>query len=118
MVNLRNPANYPGLQAFFDKYPERLHTFFSTLSTSEKVKQINNCPQVAIYYSIPSRFYGVMLSGIMETVKDRSIKEALWHDDWEIYFPRKWQDPKYRIFRFIPEHINGWTETRKFSFKL
>jgi general stress protein 26 len=118
MVNLRNPSNYPDLIPFFTNHRQPLEVFIATDSKSEKSAQIHRNRRVAVYFSIPVLFYGVMLAGTMEPVNDPTIKQALWQEGWKIYFPDGWKDPVYEVFSMNPERMKGWNNSSVFDFPL
>jgi general stress protein 26 len=64
MLNLRNPAQYPNLEPFFEQYQEDLSIFFSTNTSSQKLKEIAQNPKASAYFCTPKDFKGVMLSGM------------------------------------------------------
>lgn len=116
--NLRSRREYPGLRGFFRLLENPFVTYLTTFSTSAKAKQIREHPEVALYYCRPEHFFGVMLSGCVATVRDKSIKEALWQEQWECFWPKGPKDPKYRVLRFDPNGARGWSGEEQFRFDI
>jgi len=56
-----------------------LTIYVSTNTSSTKVKQIKENPNVAIYYSIPEEYKGVMFQGEVEIMDDVDFKKMLWY---------------------------------------
>ncbi len=102
MLNLRNPALYPGLAPFFAGFGADLGTYFSTNTSSPKVGQLATDPKVCVYYCQPSEWHGLTLQGRLEPVADPALKAALWQPGWEIYYPLGADDPDYTVLRFRP----------------
>lgn len=118
LSNLRHSRQYPDLRDFFKQQEEPFVTYVSTFSSSAKAKQIRENSQVAVYFSRPEKFQGVMLSGSMESVRDRATKEALWQKQWKVFWPKGTRDPKYRVLRFVPTRAKGWSGKEAFRFSI
>lgn len=118
LTNLRDKKQFPGLQEFFKGQENPFITYLSTFSTSEKAKHIRHNPHTALYFSQPERFFGVMLSGSIEITRDKTIKEALWQKEWLAFWPKGPSDPRYRVYRFIPDGAKGWNSEEIFKFIL
>lgn len=118
LSNLRDKKQFPRLQEFFKSQKNPFVTYLTTFSTSEKARHIRNNPRVALYFSRPERFFGVMLSGAIETVRDKSIKKALWQKEWLTFWSKGPSDPRYRVFRFVPNGAKGWNSEQMFKFTI
>jgi general stress protein 26 len=44
-----------------------------------------------------------MLAGRIEMVTDPSLKEAIWQEGWERYYPQGREDPDYAVLSMYPE---------------
>ena len=118
MFNLRNKNTFPKLIEIFNEHQEDFMIYFSTNTSSEKVMQIRKNPTVCVYYCRPEDFHGMMLSGDMEIVDDPKVKEALWHDGWERYYPTGPHDPDHTVLRLRPAKAKGWYKGRAFAFEI
>lgn len=117
MVNLHNPAIYPGQAHTLSSYRDELTAIFSTLTTSDKVKHIRANPRVSVYYCVPSEFLGLTLLGEMEIIEDDALKEAVYEETWRVYYPGGPLDRLHTLMRLKPAGIKGWQGTEKFEFK-
>ena len=102
MLNLRKKEQYPELYQLFGKHQEDFLTYFTTNTSSTKIHQIKENRKISVYYCKPSDWRGLMLSGDIEIVSDRSIKESIWQKDWELYYPGGHTDPDYAILCLRP----------------
>ena len=102
MLNLRRNEQFPGLSKLFDKHNDDFLVYFTTNTSSSKIGQIKRNPRVSVYYCKPNEWRGLMLGGEIEIVKSREIKEAVWQEGWEMYYPRGLDDPDYTILRLRP----------------
>lgn len=114
--NLRNKKQYPILKDFFRELENPFVTYISTFASSGKARQIRHNTRVALYYCRPERFFGVMLSGSMQVVRSRSIKEAIWQEEWLRFWSKGPRDPRYRVYRFEPDGAKGWNSEEAFRF--
>lgn len=117
MLNLRNDKSYPGLKEIFDENPESFIIYFTTNTSSVKVKQMNANPNVSVYYCLPDEFKGVMANGKIEIIDDPEIKKRLWVDGWEIYYHEGKEDPDYTVLRLIPESLKAYGNLGTFTIK-
>jgi general stress protein 26 len=118
LINLRNKEQYPSFVELFGKHNNDFLIYFSTNTSSNKIVQIKANPKVSAYYCIPDNFHGMMLSGEIEIVADPEIKNMLWRDGWERYYPEGSDDPDYTVLRLKPNFARGWYNSAPFEFKL
>ena len=107
MINLANPRLFPKLQSFF---AEGFTTYFSTNTSSEKVRQFSVNRNASVYYYNAATFEGLLLLGDIEIVTDQKIKEGFWHDNWTMYYKNGVHDPDYTLMQFTPhsyKYYNG-----------
>lgn len=93
--------------------------YFATSASSSKVDHIKRHPKVSVYYCIPAESRGLMLSGEMEIVTDGAVKEALWQEGWDRYYPEGVHDPDYTVLRLLPARATylHQVHTARFSFE-
>ena len=118
MLNLRNRIQYPKLAALFSEHVDDLLVYFTTNMSSPKVAQVRANPAVAVYYCEPAKFHGLMLRGDVEIVDDPKVREALWQEGWENYYPGGPNDPDHAVLTLRPSVANGWHGEGKFQFDL
>lgn len=108
MLNLKNPTVFPKLASFMDKYDNDLTLFFTTNYASTKVGQIKNNPKVAVYFCDPKSWHGFMCQGEIEIVKDKAIKDAIWLDEWIMYYPEGKDSEDYTVLMLKPSYIKRY----------
>lgn len=113
LVNLRRADVYPGIYA--TARSGGFVVYLTTSRKSRKVQEIAADPRVSLYFSIPDKFVGVTLNGVIRISEDESLRRALWHDAWRIYWPDGLGNPDYCVLRFTPEAIFGWQGTEPFA---
>ncbi|MFX1283487.1 MAG: pyridoxamine 5'-phosphate oxidase family protein [Promethearchaeota archaeon] len=118
LENLRNEKKFPKSSKMFAGHRNDLMVYFSTNTSSTKIKHIKQNPHVAIYYCNPTEYHGVMLGGLIKIITDQNIKEGLWEDGWERYYPEGVDDEDYTVLHLVPKHIRGWNQNQPFELDL
>ena len=119
MLNLRNREQFASQAHVYANHQQDFMVYIATNTSSRKRREIEANPRVCVYYCRPEAFHGVSLIGEIEIVDDLVIKEVLWADGWEQYFPTgKPDDPDYTLLRLFPKVANGWYQDRKFESSL
>lgn len=108
MLNLRNADKYPGLADFFSRHNDDISLYFTTNTSSPKVKRINENSKACVYYSKPDEWRGLMIAGELEIVEDTEIKNALWQKNWTMYYPGGIEDPDYAVLHMRPVFLQGY----------
>lgn len=107
MLNLRNNKQYPQLQKLFSSDHNSFEIFFTTNTSSSKVKQIITNNKASAYYCIPEQFKGVWISGDLE-ILDNVAKMKYWVSGWEMYYPGGKTDLDFTILKMKPKSIKGY----------
>ena len=120
MTNLRNKRQEPHLVSLFRDHREDYLIIFSTNTSSTKVKHAKDNPKVSAYYSYPEKWQGVMFGGEIEIVPDVDLKQAIWEDGMERYYPGGYDDPDHTVLRLYPRIAKGWDGQKctTFAFKI
>ncbi|MFW9845927.1 MAG: pyridoxamine 5'-phosphate oxidase family protein [Candidatus Thorarchaeota archaeon] len=118
MFNLRNKEKFPKLESFFSGQGDQFYIIFSTNTSSTKIQDIKSNPKASAYYCLPDESRGVMLGGTIEIVADVGVKQAIWHEGWERYYPSGYDDPDHTILRFHGEMAKGWNQSKTFRIEL
>ena len=118
MFNLWYKEQFPSLNPLFEEHKEELRVYLGTNTSSEKMAQIRANPAACLYFCRPRDFKGLMLSGNLEVVDDPGIKNALWQEGWEMYYPKGPGDPDYTVLSMKPRKAKGWYEDRSFMLDL
>ena len=117
MFNLRRRTQFPGLVHFFAQHQADFLVYFTTNTSSRKLTQLARNPRASVYYSRPADWRGLNLVGSLEVVSDPGLKERLWQEGWELYYPAGPQDPDYTVLRLKPQfgryyhqlQVSTWT---------
>ncbi|MCL2485662.1 MAG: pyridoxamine 5'-phosphate oxidase family protein [Endomicrobia bacterium] len=110
MLNLRNLEMFPKLQKNFT---DDFNFYFSTNTSSEKIKQIDSNKNASVYFVKENSFGGLLFTGKIEVVNDMKIKRSFWQDGWTMYYKGGVEDPDYAILKFKAEkykYYNGQFE--------
>jgi general stress protein 26 len=108
MLNLKNPAEYPGLAALHREEPNPLTVFLTTNTSSSKFTEIRQNGNACLYYCEPKQFHGIMLQGTVEIVTDNELRQRAWQPSWEIYYPGG--DSDYTLLRFVPVSMKTYSD--------
>ena len=94
---------------------EGIRTFwFSTNTSSNKVKCFRDNPKASIYFMDRRYFRGVSLSGTVEVLEDPEVKERLWLEGDTLFYKAGVTDPDYCLLKFTAgkgrdySHMNAW----------
>lgn len=115
MMNLRNSSQYPAFVPVFKKHNTDFLIYFSTNTSSNKVRQIKNNQNVSVYYSKPDEWLGLMLGGKIEIITDPGIKKLLWQDNWTMYYPGGVPDDDYTVLQFKPDILKLYHRLQFFT---
>lgn len=77
--------------------------WFGTSTISRKVRQIENNPNVVVYYYDSRGQSYVSISGKASLVNDPDLKAKYWFNSWTRYFPDR--DKDYILIKVIPESM-------------
>ena len=77
--------------------------YFSTNTSSMRVKQYINNPNASIYFYHKGliKYTGVMLKGKMEVLTDQKTKDMIWRKGDTMFYKGGVTDPDYCVLRFI-----------------
>jgi len=74
--------------------------YFTTNTSSMRVKQYRKNSNACIYFFDRRFFRGVMLIGKMEVLADQETKQMIWRDGDTMYYPLGVTDPDYCVLKF------------------
>jgi len=77
--------------------------YFTTNTSSMRVKQFRSNPKACIYFCDKRFFRGVMLKGTMEVLEDAASKDMIWQEGDTMYYPKGVTDPDYCVLKFIAQ---------------
>lgn len=96
---------FPNMKAMLPpRKREGIKTFWFTTNTSSmRVRQYRENPNACIYFCDKRFFRGVMLKGTMEVMEDAQTKEMIWRDGDTMYYPGGVDDPDYCVLKFTAQ---------------
>jgi general stress protein 26 len=94
------------------------YIFFTTNTSSLRVKQYLNDPKACIYFFDKRFFKGVMLRGTMEVLHDSASKEMIWKHGDEMYYPKGVTDPDYCVLRFTAQNGRYYSNFKSENFEV
>lgn len=105
IVNYIDDEGYPISKAMLPpREREGIKTFwFTTNTSSNKVKFYRENPKASIYFVDKRFFRGVNLIGTMEVLETQEAKERIWREGDTMYYPEGVTDPDYCVLRFTAE---------------
>ncbi len=110
---------FPNTKAMFALKHDGLDTYyFSTNTSSMRVKQFLNNPNACIYLCKEDNFMGLMLVGTMEVSRERAHREMLWSDGCEMYYPAGIDDEDYSVLVFHAESGNYYHGLKNSTFSI
>lgn len=118
MFNLRNKEMFPKLIPLFAEHDNDLMIVFTTNTSSSKVENIRSNSKISVYYYIVKQSQGAMLGGNVEIVEDLELKRTVWHEGWERYYLKGFDDPDHTVLRFYPKYVKGWNKSRTYRFEI
>ncbi len=120
IISSVDEAGFPNTKAIF---PPRKREgikciYFTTNTSSMRVKQYINNPKACVYF-FEKRFYrGVMLKGTMEVLRDSTSKKMIWRDGDEMYYPKGVTDPDYCVLKFTAENGRFYSNFKSENFEV
>jgi len=118
LLNTRYKERYPEFSNFYDKQNDKYVLYFSTNTSSSKIKHIKENPKVSVYFCDPENFKGVLFGGDIEIVEDMDIKREFWLDSSKRYYPKGLEDPDYTILRFKPKSGRFYYKLQQIQFEV
>lgn len=74
--------------------------WFTTNTSSNKVKFFRENPKASIYFVDKRFFRGVSLIGAVEVLEDQESKRHIWQEGDTMYYPLGVDDPDYCVLKF------------------
>jgi len=94
------------------------HIYFTTNTSSMRVKQYSENPKACIYFFDKRFFRGVMLKGTMEVLQDSKSKKMIWKDGDEMYYPKGIIDPDYCVLKFTAQDGRYYSNFKSENFNV
>lgn len=95
---------YPVMRGMLVLETDSLHVqYFSTNTSSRKVKQLLNYPKASVYYVDNDNYKSVLFKGEIEVVRDEESRKLIWKEGFERYYTKGIDDPDYSVLKFTAE---------------
>ena len=94
--------------------------YFSTNTSSIRVKQYNDNPKASIYFYHKGliKYEGVMLTGKMEVMTDQQTKDMIWRKGDTMFYKQGVTDPDYCVLKFTAQSGRYYCDLKTESFEL
>ncbi len=94
--------------------------YFSTNTSSMRVKQYMNNPKASIYFYHKGliRYEGVMLTGKMEVMTDQATKDMIWRKGDTMFYKQGVTDPDYCVLKFTADKGRYYCDLKTESFEV
>ena len=92
--------------------------YFSTCTDSMRVEQYEKNPKACIYFFDKRFFRGVMLKGTMSVLHDSAIKEEIWCEGDDRYYPLGVTDPNYSVLCFTAKEGRYYSNFKSVDFEV
>ncbi len=111
---------FPNLKAMLKpRENDGLKVFYFTTNTSSmRVKQYLKNPKASIYFYDSRFFRGIMLRGTMEVLQDQPIKDRIWRDGDTMYYPKGMTDPDYCVLKFTTKNCRMYENFKSYDFEV
>lgn len=115
-------SGYPNVKAMLR--PRKINAlkefYFSTNTSSLRVKQFLNNPNASIYFYHKGliKYIGVMLVGKMEVLTDQDTKDMIWEKGDTVFYKKGVTDPDYCVLRFTAASGRYYCDLKTESFEV
>lgn len=94
--------------------------YFSTNTSSMRVKQYRNNSNASIYFYHKGliKYVGVMLKGKMEVLTDQETKNMLWRRGDMMFYKKGVTDPDYCVLKFTATSGRYYCDLKTKNFKV
>ena len=94
--------------------------YFSTNTSSLRVKQFLSNPNASIYFYRKGliKYTGVMLVGKMEVLTDQKTKDMIWRKGDSMFYKKGVTDPDYCVLKFTAQKGRYYCDLKTESFVL
>ena len=113
---------FPNVKAMLKprKHTALKEFWFSTNTSSMRVKQFRDNPKACIYFYHKGlvKYVGVMLSGTMEVLTDQESKDMIWKRGDALFYKGGVTDPDYCVLKFTAEKGRYYCDLKTESFEV
>ena len=115
-------AGFPNVKAMLKprKIDGLKYFYFSTNTSSMRVKQYLNNPKASIYFYHKGliKYVGVMLTGTMEMLTDQETKNMIWKKGDKLFYKKGVTDPDYCVLKFTATKGRYYCDLKTESFDI
>ena len=115
-------AGFPNVKAMLKprKIDGLKYFYFSTNTSSMRVKQYLNDPKASIYFYHKGliKYVGVMLVGTMEILTDQESKNMIWKKGDKLFYKKGVTDPDYCVLKFTATKGRYYCDLKTESFDI
>jgi len=114
-----NDEGFPQIKCMFAIKDDnvRVH-YFSTNTSSKRVRQYLQNPKASVYYCDNRFFKGALFTGSMEALEDSETKERFWNKGDEKYYPKGVEEPDYCVLKFTADTVNYYQGLNNTTFSI
>ncbi|MDR2044450.1 MAG: pyridoxamine 5'-phosphate oxidase family protein [Clostridium sp.] len=94
------------------------YLYFSTNTSSRRVRQYLENPKACAYFYDQRFFKGVMLKGTVEVLQDPESKENIWQMGDELYYPEGVTDPDDSVLKFTAQNGRYYSNFKSENFEV
>ena len=120
LVSYIDEKGYPVCKAMLKpRYVEdSKYFYFSTNTSSNKITSVKKHGKGSIYLFNPYTFCGISLVGKAEVLRDQEIREKIWADGDEVFYPLGVNDPDYCVLKFTITHGRAYLTNKHVDFTI
>lgn len=120
IISSLDEAGFPNTKAMLPprKREGLNHIYFTTNTSSMRVKQYTGNPKACVYFFDKRFFRGVMLKGTMKVLRDARTKKMIWRAGDEMYYSKGVTDPDYCVLKFTSENGRYYSNFRSVNFEV
>jgi len=119
MLGTNGEDGFPNIKAMFNLKHEGLkRVWFSTNTSSRRVKQLRKDNRACVFYVSEKPSKGLMLLGTIEILQDIESRKMLWSAGSEVYYPLGVEDPDYSVLCFTAKQGNYYHALKNITFEI
>ena len=113
-----DPDGFPVSRAMLNLKGNSAKTvWFTTNISSQKIPQLALNEKASVYFTLPGKFDGLLLTGTAKVFDDQKTKNDFWEKGWELYYPGGATDPDFCMVRFDATQARVYSKFQKIDFK-
>lgn len=120
MIGSVDENGFPNMKAMLPPRKRKgiKEIYFTTNTSSMRVKQYRENPKASVYFFDKRFFRGVMLKGTMEMLTDPESKAEIWREGDEMYYPAGVTDPDYCVLKFTAQNGRYYSHFKSEDFSV